>query len=126
MKVVAAIILNEDKVFITKRPMNKKMGGLWEFPGGKVEEGEKLEEALKREIKEELNAIVYDLKSFMDFTHKYNFSDISFYVYKGKIKNIADIRLLEHMDGKWVEKNKLKVYDFVAADSKIIEKLLKE
>lgn len=126
MNVVAAIILNKDKAFITKRPISKKMGGLWEFPGGKIEKDETPEEALKREIKEELGVDIYDLNHFMNFTHVYDFSDINFYVYKAKIKNIDDIKLLEHMDGKWVEKSELKTYDFVPADKKIIEKLLKE
>ena len=53
--VVAAIIIKDDKYFIAQRNRNKHMGLSWEFPGGKVEEGETFEIALKREIKEELN-----------------------------------------------------------------------
>ncbi len=53
--VVAAIIIKDDKYFIAQRNRNKHMGLSWEFPGGKVEEGESFEIALKREIEEELN-----------------------------------------------------------------------
>ena len=60
--VVAAIISRDDKFFIAQRNKNKHMGLSWEFPGGKVEEGESFEIALKREIKEELN-IKKDIKN---------------------------------------------------------------
>ena len=55
MKVVAAIIIKKNKYFIAQRNKSKHLGLKWEFPGGKVDANESLEEALKREIREELN-----------------------------------------------------------------------
>ena len=56
IEVVAGIIYKDNKFLIAQRNLNKAQGGLWEFPGGKVEKNESYERALKREIKEELNA----------------------------------------------------------------------
>jgi len=56
IEVVAGIIYKEDKILIAQRNLKKAQGGLWEFPGGKVENNETHEQALKREIKEEFNA----------------------------------------------------------------------
>ena len=54
LKVVAGFLKKGDKFLLVRRPLNKKRGGLWEFPGGKVEDGETLKEAIERELKEEL------------------------------------------------------------------------
>jgi len=58
--VVAGVILKEGKFFLVRRPLHKKDGGLWEFPGGKVEAGEDLLDSLKRELKEELDLEVLE------------------------------------------------------------------
>ncbi len=54
-EVTAGIILKEDKILIAKRGLDKKFGGRWEFPGGKLEPGESLQDCIKRELEEELN-----------------------------------------------------------------------
>ncbi|BAU23334.1 pyrimidine (deoxy)nucleoside triphosphate pyrophosphohydrolase [Caldimicrobium thiodismutans] len=62
LKVVAGLICKEGKVFLVKRPKEKRDGGLFEFPGGKVEKGEELKEALKRELFEELGIKVKEVE----------------------------------------------------------------
>ena len=65
MKIVIGFIENQGKLLITQRALNTSFGGYWEFPGGKVELDETLEEAIRRELKEELNILVKDIR-FID------------------------------------------------------------
>ena len=122
MKVTAAVLKKEGKYLIAKRKKNDILGGLWEFPGGKIEEGETAEECLKREIKEELNIIVEVNELILSKIHKYPrgyFELIAF-----KVKYISGkIILNEHDDYKWVTYKQLKMYNFSPADIPIIDKL---
>ena len=71
--VVAAIIRGEDgRICLSKRPDNKHQGGRWEFPGGKVEQGEALSEALARELEEELGMAGATSSPFMTIAHQYD------------------------------------------------------
>jgi len=124
LKVTAAVLKKEGKYLIAKRKKNDILGGLWEFPGGKIEEGETAEECLKREIKEELNIIVDVNELILSKIHKYPrgyFELIAF-----KVKYISGkIILNEHDDYKWVTYKQLKMYNFSPADIPIIDKLKK-
>ena len=101
IKVVAAIIYNDNKFLIAKRNYQKSQGGLWEFPGGKVELGETNEEALKREIKEELN-IEIEVGEFLTTNiHSYFDKTIELICYKSKIIS-GEIKLLEHEDYQFI------------------------
>tara|TARA_Y100001970_G_C14204157_1_gene842898 strand:- start:1830 stop:2204 length:375 start_codon:yes stop_codon:yes gene_type:complete len=124
LKVTAAVLKKEGKYLIAKRKKNDILGGLWEFPGGKIEEGETAEECLKREIKEELNIIVEVNELILSKIHKYPrgyFELIAF-----KVKYISGkIILNEHDDYKWVTYKQLKMYNFSPADIPIIDKLKK-
>lgn len=83
LRVVMAVIWNSsmDEILICQRPENKNFGGLWEFPGGKVEAGENDIEALDRELDEEIGILVNDFVHRMDFTHDYDDKIIEFVVY---------------------------------------------
>lgn len=83
LRVVMAVIWNSsmDEILICQRPENKNFGGLWEFPGGKVEAGENDIEALDRELDEEIGILVNDFVHRMDFTHDYDDKIIEFIVY---------------------------------------------
>ena len=70
-EVVAALIWNKDKFMICQRPAHKARGLLWEFVGGKVEQGETKEQALIRECKEELDVLLSVGDVFMEVTHEY-------------------------------------------------------
>ena len=120
--VVAAIIIKKDKFFIAQRNRNKHMGLSWEFPGGKVEEGESFEMALKREIKEELN-IEIDIKNKLG---EENYQDdkinVKLHYYICSLDN-GVITLSEHEDSAWITKNEFKNYNFAEGDCDIINLL---
>lgn len=123
INVVAAVIRDEEgKILITQRNLKKAQGGLWEFPGGKVEPGETKEDAIVREIKEELD---------IDIEYKGYLAEKVF-EYPEKIINLialqclkikGEIKLLEHEAYVWVNENELLNYEFAPADEFIIRKL---
>lgn len=124
INVVAAIIIDNNKIFIAERNKNKSQGGLWEFPGGKIESGETKEQALIREIKEELD---------MDIIVKEEFTNIV-YNYPDKTINLTSLicqktsnnyKLLEHESFAWVTLDELNNYEFAPADILIVDKILK-
>ena len=120
--VVAAIIINDDKYFIAQRNRNKHLGLFWEFPGGKVEHNETYEEALKREIKEELNIdILINHKLGKENYKDYKVDIELHYFICSYIK--GDLKLIEHEDSAWVKKDELRNYKFAEGDSDIISLL---
>ncbi len=118
IKVAIAIIENEGKIFIQKRPSKGLMGGLWEFPGGKVEK-ETLRNALKREIKEEVGIEISNIKPFQRIKHGYTKFSVDLHCFTAKTSD-------KTRKGKWIPKEKLKDYPFPAANVKLIAKLLQE
>lgn len=123
INVVAAIIKDEnEKILITQRNLKKAQGGLWEFPGGKIEPNETRENAIVREIKEELD-IDIEVKSYLsEKVFNYPEKDINLIALECKKVN-GEIRLLEHEDYKWVSKNELDNFQFAPADLFIVEKI---
>lgn len=114
IEVVAAIIKNEDKILATKRGYGEFIN-MWEFPGGKIELGETKEQALVREIKEELNIEISVDKFALDIEYQYP----NFYLFMScfmcSIKE-GSIELLEHNDGKWITKEELNTLNWLPAD----------
>ena len=118
VKVVAAVICDnmeeKNKIFATARGYGELKGG-WEFPGGKIEPGETKEEALIREIKEELNIEINVDKFAIDIEYQYP----NFYLFMScfmcSIKE-GSIELLEHNDGKWITKEELNTLNWLPAD----------
>ena len=121
--VVAAVIKDDSgKILITQRNLKKSQGGLWEFPGGKIEPNETKEQAIIREIKEELT-IDINVKNYIDekiFT--YPEKDINLIALECSIIN-GNIELLEHEDYRWVSSSELENFEFAPADMFIVEKL---
>lgn len=114
IKVVAAIIQKENKILATKRGYGEFIN-MWEFPGGKIESGETKEQALVREIKEELNIEISVDKFALDIEYQYP----NFYLFMScfmcSIKE-GSIELLEHNDGKWITKEELNTLNWLPAD----------
>ena len=120
IEVVAGIIYNGDKFLIAQRNLKKSQGGLWEFPGGKREEGETFEEALKREIKEEFDADIEVGNYIGESVHHYPEKDIKLMFYKAELIS-RELTLLEHESCAWITKENKDDYEFAGADKIVFE-----
>ena len=118
-QVVAAIIIHENKIFATQRGYGEFKDG-WEFPGGKIEPGETPQEALVREIKEELD-IEIEVKDFLE-TVEYDYPDfhLSMDCFFCSIRS-GEMVLKEHEAAKWLTAEKLDSVDWLPADQGLIE-----
>lgn len=123
IQVVAAIIQRGDEIFATKRGYGEFKGG-WEFPGGKIEEGETPKEALKREIKEELDIEIRVGELFETIEYDYPKFHLSMQCFLCEIES-GNPKLNEHEDAKWLRKNTLASVEWLPADIGIIDKLKK-
>lgn len=118
--VVAAVIENkEGDIFIAKRPINKHQGGLWEFPGGKVEPEETSINALKRELHEEIGIDVIDSYPLIQILHDYSDKSVLLEVWKVK-EFCGHAHGKENQETQWVSKQDLNQYKFPAANTPII------
>ena len=120
--VVAAVIKKNNLYFIAQRNRNKHFAYYWEFPGGKVDKQETFENALKREIKEELSINIRVFNHIASEKHKDEKIDVNVHYYLCESLN-KNIILSEHEDMKWLQKNDLKQFKMAPGDSKIIKYL---
>ena len=126
INVVAAVIRDEEgRILITQRNLKKAQGGLWEFPGGKIEPEETKEHAIVREIKEELDVDIEYKDYLAEKVFEYPEKTINLIALECKKIN-GEIRLLEHEAYAWVNEKELNDYEFAPADLFIIEKLLEK
>ena len=119
VNVVAAIIRDGDRIFATQRGYGDFKDG-WEFPGGKVEEGETPEAALKREIEEELETEIEVGDYLITIEHDYPKFHLSMRCYWAKIVEGKPV-LLEHEAAKWLTKDELDSVAWLPADITIID-----
>lgn len=123
--VVAAIVQNDrNEVLIAKRRPEKRLGGFWEFPGGKLEEGETKEEALKREIYEELNLKIMVKREFMSNICSYEFGIINLHAFICELNCSNEIISTDHDVIIWVNVEQLKDYNFAPADVPIVSEFI--
>ncbi len=124
--VSAAIIQVMDKILCFQRGPSKYeyVSLKYEFPGGKIEEGESPEEALVREIKEELNLVITNLIYFQTVEHQYPDFRITMHAFKCKAENLEDIQLNEHLNYFQLTKSELLSLDWAAADIPFVDKLI--
>jgi len=123
IKVVCAIIEYEDKILIAQRSENMKLPLKWEFPGGKIEEGENKKEALEREIYEELKMKVEVKEALTSVEHHYPNFSITLYPFLCKVES-HDFFKTEHKEIRWEKKENLQMYDWAAADIPIVEEIM--
>ena len=121
-EVVAALIWDKNRFMICQRPAHKARGSLWEFVGGKVEPGERKEEALIRECREELGVTVDVGDIFMEVTHKYPDITVHLTLFSASIREGVPQKLA-HQDIRWVTAAQIKEFAFCPADRGILEKL---
>ena len=117
--VVAAIIKKNNHYLIVQRNRNKHLGLKWEFPGGKVHDNETFEEALSREIEEELNITIHMHEKIAEEKYKDEKIDIVLHYFLCSQKS-GTIKLNEHEDLAWVEKKDFNKYEFAEGDKNIL------
>ena len=124
MVVAVALVDVDGRILISQRPKNKSMSGLWEFPGGKIEDGENPEQALIRELKEELNIDVSDrcLAPFTFASYKYEKFHLLMPLYVCRVWE-GSVQSMEGQVFKWVRPKKLKDYPMLPADAPIVAML---
>ena len=120
--VTAALIRQNGKLLITKRPEGGHLAGLWEFPGGKQEEGETLEACLEREIREELGVRVKVGLCLATAEHEYSSRRITLHLFQC-VPLEGQPRGLEGQETKWIDPKDIRRYTFPPADLEIIEHL---
>jgi len=124
---VVAAVLKDDRqrILITRRLSTSHMGGLWEFPGGTVEEGESDIQALKREIREELGLNITVGERLWKERFEYDIKIIDIGFYRCRLQNTDQtLRLLHAQDYKWVKRSELPLYRFPPADEAFIRELI--
>ena len=122
-EVVAALVVENGKFMICQRPAHKARGDLWEFAGGKTEPGESRQQALVRELKEELDVFAEVGEIFLEVDHDYPDIFIHLTLFYTKIHGVP--RLLEHGDLRWILPEEIEKYEFCPADTVILEKIKK-
>lgn len=122
IKVVCAIIEFEDKILIAQRSETMSLPLKWEFPGGKIEEDENKEEALEREIYEELKMKVKVNEALTSVEHHYPDFSITLYPFLCEVKSNEFVKT-EHKEIKWEKKENLHRYDWAAAVIPIVEEI---
>jgi 8-oxo-dGTP diphosphatase len=125
IEVVAGVIFWKELVLCVQRPKNKLhyISEKFEFPGGKIEAGETKEEALHRELLEELN-ISTKIKSFLlTVVHEYPDFELTMHSFICEVDS-KELTLNEHVDQKWLKINELTALDWAAADIPIVDKLV--
>ncbi len=122
INVAAAIITKNNKYFIAKRNKNKHLGGFYEFPGGKQDKNETLQETVIREIKEELDVNVFVGDKLGEEHYKDEKINVHLHYFFCTIVS-GDIVLKEHEDSAWVSKEEFKNYEFAEGDKDIISLL---
>lgn len=118
--VTAGVIEYQGKILIAKRRKDKSLGGLWEFPGGKIEVGETCAQTLEREIQEEFDIHIQVGRYLMEHTHIYPDFDLKMYVYKATWNGEGQIKICDHESYQFVSVSEMKNFEFAGADYPII------
>jgi 8-oxo-dGTP diphosphatase len=124
VRVVAAVIPREDRYLITQRRPTAVLGGLWEFPGGKVEENETEEDALRREVRERVGVDAEVGPCIGRRTHDYDGYSVDLALYQARIDESAEPRPVRVADCRWVKSAEFETYRFPAADQATMDLLL--
>lgn len=122
LAVCAAVIANQEKILLTQRPADKPHGGFWEFPGGKIDQGESPHQSLIRELREELDIEISVGPVLETVYHHYHWGSVLIIAYRC-LWQAGEIKHLEVADHAWVFPEDLTDYRILPADRPIVEKL---
>jgi mutator protein MutT len=122
VQVAAGLICREGRYLIARRKTNVHLGGLWEFPGGKCEPGETLEDCLRRELQEELAIRIAAPVRFHTIRHEYPEKTVELHFFRCSILS-GQARPIDCAEVRWVSPDELVDYEFPPADRPIIEAL---
>lgn len=120
--VTCAVIINEGKILVTQRGPGMSLPGKWEFPGGKVEQGETPEACIVREIKEELNIVIQPIEQMTDSFYDYGTIQITLLPFLARYIS-GEIILTEHQNYNWLLRSELESLDWAAADKSLVNLL---
>ena len=124
---VACLVLIDDagRIFAARRPPGKRLGDLWEFPGGKVDPGESIEVALRRELTEELGMKVGTLVAMDPVDHRYEFGTIRLWPMLARCDGAGRpaYQLHEHTEARWVDGKQAALLDWAPADRPVLRAL---
>lgn len=121
VKVVAAVIREENRIFATQRGYGDFKDG-WEFPGGKVEAGETPQEALEREIREELDTDIQVGELIKTVEHDYPTFHLSMDCFWATVRS-GNLELREHEAARWLTKDTLATVDWLPADQGLVDRI---
>ena len=124
-QVTAGLIWKGNRLLIAQRPFDGMLGGLWEFPGGKQEAGETLQECLKREIREELDVDIEVGEHLASVDHAYSHFSISLHAFAARYSS-GDPQAIGCADWRWIDPQELDDFAFPRTDRKIIEQLRRD
>lgn len=126
INVVGAILIDDNKILCAQRGENKSLAKLWEFPGGKIELGETPQEALARELKEELMIEVeIQAEKFEETKYHYDFGIVNLTTFICFLKK-GTPQLTEHIEVKWLKPIELNSLEWAPADIPAVKKIMKE
>ena len=125
-KIIGAAVIWSEKgqILIDRRPLGGEMGGLWEFPGGKIEPGESIEECIKREIKEELGMVIAVGEHLITIDHTYSNLRITLTAHHCQHLS-GEPQTIECDEIRWVWVNELENFTFPPANAEIIKAIKK-
>jgi 8-oxo-dGTP diphosphatase len=119
--VVAAVIQREDRFLVTRRQDGVHLAGFWEFPGGKVADGESHDAALRRELQEELDVRIVVNDLLLETSHQYPERVVQLFFYRCDL--LGTPRPMIGQEMAWVERSELRSLSFPPADDELIQRL---
>ena len=121
MIVVAAVIERDGRFLVARRLRGTHLAGYWEFPGGKALDGETLEDALRREIREELNTEVADLAEIFQTSHAYPERTVELHFFRGTLEGPPEPALGQEL--RWITRQEFSTLSFPPADAELLAEL---
>jgi 8-oxo-dGTP diphosphatase len=122
IEVVAAVIERQGEFLVARRLAGTHLAGYWEFPGGKVHDGETREQALRREIKEELNTGITALQEIFTTSHTYPERIVDLHFYRGALTGKPEPVLGQEL--RWIQRPEFAALTFPPADAELIARLV--